>query len=68
MCRVRQDGERLEWKVAIPLSNELPFLIDDVTPREKRVPHGEDAEHRIGARGTAELTVSDRDFEGATQR
>jgi hypothetical protein len=47
MSRVRQDGERLEWKVAIPLSNELPFLIDDVTPRaviKEDGPTGSDAQ------------------------
>ncbi len=65
MSRVRSDGERLEWQVAIPLSNDLPFLIQDVTRREKRVPYREGAAHRIGASGAAELTVSVRDLEEA---
>jgi hypothetical protein len=65
MSRVRSDGERLEWQVAIPLSNDLPFLIEDVTLKEKRVPYGEGAAHRIGASGAAELTVSVWDLEEA---
>ena len=68
MSRVRSDGERLEWQVAIPLSNDLPFLIQDVTRREKRVPYREGAAHRIGASGAAELTVSVRDLEEAVRR
>jgi hypothetical protein len=68
MSRARPDGERLEWRVAIPLSDDLPFLIEDVTLREKRVPYGEGAAHRIGASGAAELTVSVRDPEEAARR
>jgi catechol 2,3-dioxygenase-like lactoylglutathione lyase family enzyme len=68
MSRARPDGERLEWQVAIPLSNDLPFLIEDITLREKRVPYGEAAAHRIGVSGAAELTVSVRDLKEAGRR
>lgn len=67
ISRVRSHGERLEWRVAIPLSGDLPFLIEDVAPREKRVPHGEDVVHRLGASSAAELTVSVRDLEEAAR-
>jgi len=44
----------------------LPYR--NVTLREKRVPYGEAAVHRIGASGVAELTVSVRDLEEAVRR
>ncbi len=66
MGRTRPDGERLEWKVAFPDSPWLPFLIEDVTPRERRVPAG--AKHPNGFTGIAALEVSVRDVETAASR
>lgn len=58
--RNRPDGVRLEWITAQlgdgPLGSVLPFLIQDVTPRELRVPRTQSAEGLI--RGVAEVVVS----------
>lgn len=50
--RMRPDGVRLDWLLAVPGRSLLPFFIQDVTPRVLRVP-GEMAAitHANGARG-----------------
>ncbi len=50
--RMRPDGVRLDWLLAMPGRSMLPFFIQDVTPRVLRVP-GEPAAitHANGARG-----------------
>ncbi len=57
--RTRPDGVRLEWITAKlgdgPLGSALPFLIQDVTPREKRVPHTKSAEGWI--KGVADVLI-----------
>jgi hypothetical protein len=56
--RTRPDGQALRWRTAaFAGSFALPFLIEDVTPRDLRVPGGAAAEHRLGARGVAGLRV-----------
>src|SRR6478609_6732034 len=47
--RLRPDGHRIEWQTARPLTNDLPFLCGDVTPRDLRVPSGSAHEHENGA-------------------
>lgn len=57
--RVRPDGVSLAWRLAIPQGpwvGVVPFLIEDVTPREERVPG--DTAHAIGALGVDTLTVA----------
>jgi catechol 2,3-dioxygenase-like lactoylglutathione lyase family enzyme len=59
--RQRPDGVTIAWKNATPpdeLTGVLPFLIEDVTPRSERVPHGRFAEHPNGARGLAEVVIA----------
>lgn len=36
--RERPDGQRVAWRAAFPSDVRFPFLIQDVTPRELRVP------------------------------
>lgn len=36
--RERPDGQRVAWKAAFPRDWRLPFIIQDITPRELRVP------------------------------
>jgi hypothetical protein len=43
----------------------LPFLIEDLTPRELRVPGGPAAEHPNGATGVARLGIAAAEVEGA---
>lgn len=62
MERTRPDGERLAWSLVLPAADALPFLIEDVTPREARVPAGPaSVTHANGARGVAGVTVRARD-------
>jgi len=58
--RVRPDGERVWWKVA-GLEKPLPSLIEDVTPRDLRVPGGAAARHRNGTAGIARVLVGATD-------
>lgn len=63
--RQRPDGERLRWRTILlgrgtPTTNDqpaLPFLIEDLTPRELRVPAGEATVHRLPTTGVAGLTL-----------
>lgn len=59
MGRERPDGVRLAWKLGLPMSRELPFLIEDITPIERRVPD-EPARrlHANGARGVASIEIA----------
>ncbi|MBI4636056.1 MAG: VOC family protein [Candidatus Rokubacteria bacterium] len=62
LTRVRPDGYRLRWVLAIPRGDHrgvAPFLIQDETPREERVPR--ETTHRNGVTGIASLTVAVRD-------
>lgn len=36
--RTRPDGVRVVWRTAMPADQRMPFLIQDVTPREQRIP------------------------------
>lgn len=60
--RTRPDGVRLEWITAQmdsnPLGSHLPFLIQDTTPRENRVPYTESAAPFAGV-GNVLLNVND---------
>ncbi len=55
--RTRPDGTRIAWRSAV-LASPLPFLIQDVTPREVRVPAA--AAHPSGAAKIARVTVGAR--------
>lgn len=55
------DGTEIRWRSARITTQEgraLPFLIQDVTPRGRRVPGGPAARHPNGARGISRLEVS----------
>jgi hypothetical protein len=51
-------GERIEWQLVLPDSPRLPFFIEDVTPRELRVPGGDHTQHPNGARGIAGMRIA----------
>jgi hypothetical protein len=57
--RVRPDGKRTDWqtiRVTSPDDVALPFIISDVTPRNIRVPDGDDAVHPNGVTRVLGLT------------
>jgi catechol 2,3-dioxygenase-like lactoylglutathione lyase family enzyme len=59
LSRERPDGYKLSWVLAIPgppWSGVAPFLIEDETPRDERVPR--ERSHRNGAIGIRALTVA----------
>jgi len=59
LTRVRPDGFRLEWLLAVPAHPGAgPFLIKDITPREQRVPS--QCDHANGANGIANLVIAAR--------
>jgi len=58
--RTRPDGVSVRWRAAF-LRAPLPFLIEDLTPRDLRVPGGEAVRHANGVTGIATLVVAARD-------
>lgn len=69
--RARPDGIELKWKGAFPTGpvgeSGLPFLIEDVTPRELRVPGNVSNHHENGACGIAGITVMTDHLAGSTE-
>ena len=65
--RTRPDGVRLRWRTA-RLTPPLPFLIEDVTARELRVPGGTAARHANGAMSVGTVVVGARDLSVAERR
>ena len=57
------DGREIRWRSAgiRQAGRVLPFLIEDLTPRERRVPGGPAADHPNGATGISRLEISTRD-------
>jgi hypothetical protein len=58
--RTRPDGVSLRWRAAF-LRAPLPFLVEDLTPRDLRVPSGDAVRHANGVTGIATLVVAGRD-------
>jgi catechol 2,3-dioxygenase-like lactoylglutathione lyase family enzyme len=61
------DGREIRWLIA-RIRQEgrlLPFLIEDLTPRDLRVPGGSSTEHPNGALGIRNLEIAAPDAEGA---
>lgn len=64
--RLRADGEKLEWKMA-KLDNAMsPFVIEDISERDLRVPlTTENVTHANGATGIHELLIHVSGFQDA---
>ena len=65
--RARPDGVAIAWRVA-RLHKPLPFLIQDVTARELRVPGGDAAKHANGTTGVAGIIIGATDPDLVTDR
>lgn len=66
--RLRPDGRRVEWRFSVPqgaAARVVPFVLQDVTPRDVRVP-GERT-HACGVTGVESVTVATRDVEVAAR-
>lgn len=66
--RVRTDGTEVSWLLGFPRDRELPFLIEDTTKRDLRVPGGKATRHPNGVVGLSEMVVHVDDFDGAVDR
>jgi hypothetical protein len=62
--RTRPDGVTLRWRTAL-LAPPLPFLIEDLTPRDHRVPSGPAARHANGRNGIESVVVGCSDHAAA---
>lgn len=63
LTRVRPDGHPLRWLLSIPRGGDrgvAPFLIQDETPRDERVPR--EKGHKNGAAGIGTVTVAVEDL------
>lgn len=58
--RTRPDGVALAWRV-VRLHQPLPFLIQDLTARDLRVPGGDAAKHANGTTGVASIVIGATD-------
>jgi len=59
LTRIRPDGYQLKWLLSIPRERHrgvAPFLIQDETPRDERVPR--ETTHKNGAVGIGTVTVA----------
>ena len=65
--RIRPDGVEVKWRTA-SLKAPLPFLIEDITARDLRVPGGAAAEHANGATGIASVAIGAMDIGDAEWR
>lgn len=57
MRRERTGADALRWELLLPADDTIPFLIEDRSPREARVPGGAAARHANGATGIAGVAV-----------
>jgi catechol 2,3-dioxygenase-like lactoylglutathione lyase family enzyme len=63
LSRTRPDGFTLRWRLSIPLPpwfGIVPFLIEDETPRQERVPRN--STHQNGAIGIGAVTLAVEDL------
>lgn len=65
--RLRPDGQRIAWRTIMLAdgATPLPFVIEDVTQHDLRVPPGAATEHALGVAGVAGVTVLVPDLDRA---
>jgi len=66
--RLRPDGQRIAWRnLGLTAAGApLPFMIEDVTTRDLRVPNGAATEHELGVTGITGLILPVADLDRAT--
>src|SRR5215213_9417949 len=66
--RLRPDGQRIAWRNLglAAAGTPLPFMIEDVTARDLRVPAGPATEHDLGVTGVAGLILLVGDLDRAS--
>ena len=67
--RARPDGVVLQWRIALLDNAMSPFVIQDDSPREWRVPaFGEDVMHENGAMGIQTLNIHCSNYDASVAR
>lgn len=66
--RSRPDGQQVAWRIAVSPFWEVPYLIEDITPRQLRVPEPPLNGHPNQAIGIAGITVGVRDLDESTEQ
>jgi hypothetical protein len=66
--RMRPDGQRISWRTAVPSTMDLPFLIQDVTPLDLRLPPESNRLHTNHASGIEAIKVEVADLEHSSAR
>jgi hypothetical protein len=66
--RMRSDGQQVSWRTAVPTTTDLPFLIEDVSPHDLRLPPEASRQHQNGATGVAEIKVLVADLKTSVAR
>lgn len=70
-ARKRPDGQEIAWRTGAPDGDAtagLPFLIQDVTDRNLRLPGGEGVAHPNGVEALETLIVAVNDLKSATEK
>jgi hypothetical protein len=67
--RARPDGVVLQWRIGLLDNAMSPFVIQDISPRDWRVPaFGEDVMHENGAMGIQTLNIHCSNFDASVTR
>jgi hypothetical protein len=66
--RMRPDGQVVAWRTSVPQTNDLPFLIEDITPRDLRLPAETSRNHKNEALGITKITVMVAELDRSTAR
>jgi len=55
--RKKPNGDLAEWRLAGPANKYMPFLIEDISPTQIRVPYKNTSDHENGATGIAAIIL-----------
>ena len=55
--RTRPDGEVAQWRLAGPVDRRFPFLIEDISPTQIRVPFRDYCDHTNGVTGISAVVL-----------
>jgi hypothetical protein len=63
--RTRPDGREVRWRSGVAMAPDVPFLIEDLTPRQLRVPASGKGKHLNGVSGIAGIVIGVADLSQA---
>lgn len=65
-CRLRPDGKNVKWYLSAAKDFNLPFILEDITPIDLRVPLNDTTNHSNGAIGIYQIDLYVDDVETIT--